>query len=384
MVFDPLVAVESLYIHWPFCPYRCNFCPFVALAGHDHFMDQYHRALQKEIINYGKSCLAKQPIKTLFMGGGTPSTYPPLLLLETFGILKELFVFAPDAEITIEVNPGTVNQEKLEAWKQAGINRLSIGVQSLDDAVLKKLNRHQSAQDVINLLKQAQHLFDNLSVDLIIGLPEVTEERWKMDLAELMRWPLTHISLYFLTVHEETPLYYGVKKKKIALLPDDKLVDLYNWSVGFLKEHGFVQYEVSNFARPGYESKHNSVYWNRSAYKGFGLGAASFDGTSRLQNDKRLIEYLEGITLGKNVSVMSELLTEDQVWLERLMLGLRQAQGIDVDDLTKLLSVDKQLKFMEQVKLLSYENFLTYDGKRASLTSKGLALASEITVQLSL
>ncbi len=384
MLFDPSASVESLYIHWPFCPYRCNFCPFVALAGHDHFMEQYHSALQKEIIDYGKTRLVKKPIKTLFMGGGTPSTYPPVLLLDTFAILKDIFTFTPDSEITIEVNPGTVDQEKLETWKKAGINRLSIGVQSLDDAVLKKLNRHQSAEDVINLLKQAQHLFDNLSVDLIIGLPEVTKERWKMDLAELMRWPLTHISLYFLTVHEETPLYYGVKQKKIKLLPDDTLVDLYNWSVAFLKEHGFVQYEVSNFAKPGYESKHNSVYWNRSAYKGFGMGAASFDGKSRLQNDKRLLEYLEGITLGKNVTVMSELLTDDQVWLEKLMLGVRQAKGVDVHELIGLLSVDKQLKFMQQIELLSYEKFLTYDGFRAALTSKGLALASEITVQLSL
>ncbi len=205
-------AVESLYIHWPFCPYKCHFCPFVALAGHDAFMERYHKALSAEIERYAREHKSSQPLQTLFFGGGTPSTYPPHLLLDMFGTLNNVFTFASDAEISLEVNPGTVTQEKIETWKHVGINRLSIGVQSLNDGVLKRLNRHQSLADVISLFEMATPLFDNISVDMILGLPDVSVQEWKDSLLKIVQWPIKHLSLLFLTVHEDTPLYFGVKK----------------------------------------------------------------------------------------------------------------------------------------------------------------------------
>ena len=168
------------------------------------------------------------------MGGGTPSTYPNTLLLDMFDTLYKGFVIDKTTEISIEVNPGTVKLEQLTVWKEVGINRLSIGVQSLKDSALKSLNRHQSAADVEWLLGQASALFDNISVDLILGLPDVSVSDWKELLARVVSWPINHVSVYFLTVHENTPLYFKVQRNQVVLPPDDTIIDLYHWTVDLL------------------------------------------------------------------------------------------------------------------------------------------------------
>ena len=384
MNFDTTSSFESVYIHWPFCPYKCHFCPFVALASHDQFMPQYHRMLCKEIRDFCQQVDQKSSIKTVFLGGGTPSTYPNDLLLDMFGTLNNALTLDETAEISIEVNPGTVNQERLETWKQVGINRLSIGVQSLKDDVLKKLNRHQSAADVFRLLDSAHLLFDNISVDIILGLPGVSVDDWKELLETLVTWPIKHMSMYFLTVHEDTPLYFGVKAKKIMLPTDDTIVDLYEWSVNYLALHGFARYEISNFARQGYESRHNSVYWHRKPYKGFGLGACSFDGKNRFQNQKNLTNYLEGVDQGKNIHSFSETLTQEQEWLEIVMLGLRQSQGVRIADVIHNLTPEQRTNFYQKINILRDENLLTCNDDVVRLTSSGLAVENEIVLKLSM
>lgn len=375
--------VHSLYIHWPFCPYKCHFCPFVALAGHDHFMDRYHEALKKEIETFGKERVHKVPLKTVFFGGGTPSTYPLHLLLDTFDILKGIYGLDPQAEISIEVNPGTITNEKLEVWKDMGINRLSIGVQSLNDKVLSGLNRHQRASDVHLLLEKAQKLYSNLSVDLIVGLPGVSSGEWKELISTVVSWPITHVSLYFLTVHEDTPLYFGVKAQKILLPPEEAIVDLYLWSIEQLARAGFMQYEISNFARSGHISYHNSVYWQRKPYKGLGLGACSFDGHARFQNEKSLLKYLEGIEGELDVTVFSEELTQKQAWLEMLMLGLRQTRGVVLKEILHLLSEGQKKAFFQAAATLVEAGLLAYNDEHAYLTLQGLAVANEVIVKLS-
>ena len=266
MNYQCLGKTRSLYIHWPFCPYKCHFCPFVALASHDQFMTQYHHALVKEIEQFEPS--GKLTIDTIFFGGGTPSTYPSDLLLDMFGTLRRKFIISDTAEITIEVNPGTVQEEQLIVWKQLGINRLSIGVQSLKDSVLNKLNRKQSLADVRWLIEKAASYFNALSVDLILGLPGVSEQEWKQMLADIVQWPIVHISIYFLTVHEETPLYFKVKKQEVLLPPDDAVVDLYIWSIEFLKIMGLNNMRFLILASQVYHSRHNSAYWNEQHIKG--------------------------------------------------------------------------------------------------------------------
>lgn len=285
--------------------------------------------------------------------------------------------------MTIELNPGTVTPEKLEGWKRLGINRLSVGVQSLNDAVLTKLNRHQKAADVYRLMHQAEPIFDNISVDIIVGLPGVSTNEWKSMIETMVTWPIKHISMYFLTVHEDTQLYFGVQQKSIQLPCDDEVVDTYYWTIEKLAQHGIMQYEISNFARPGWESQHNTVYWQRKPYKAFGLGACSFDGYSRFQNEKNLLKYIKGIHHNDTISLFTEKLSDKQVWLECLMLGLRQLKGVSLLEMLEPLSDEEKKEFICQVNELVSSQLLTCLDGRIALTLTGLSVANEIVVKLS-
>ncbi len=382
MPYNSASETRSLYLHWPFCPYKCHFCPFVAIASHDQYMEQYHQALIAEIERFGKGYKGSGVLDTIFLGGGTPSTYPPSLLLDTFDTLRRMFIFDEAIEVSIEVNPGTVNQEKLETWKAAGINRLSIGVQSLDDTVLKKLNRHQTAQSVFQLLEAASPLFSNISIDLILGLPEISSAAWRDLIEKVVRWPITHISVYFLTVHEDTPLYFKVQTNRISLPSDETMVELYYWTIATLAAHGFEQYELSNFAKKGYESRHNSVYWDREPYKAFGLGACSFDGTQRFQNEKNLMRYLEKVEKGEDVTIFAETLTPAQKQLEKLMLGLRRRPGVAIAAIVEDLSPLDTETFKRKVGVLQQKNLIQEHDGRLALTPAGLVVENEVIAQL--
>lgn len=374
--------LEHLYVHWPFCPYKCNFCDFVAIASHESFMQQYHESLCKEIQDFKELYDAQAPLKTLYIGGGTPSTYPLPLLLDMFAILKETISFDGSTEVTLEVNPGTVEQGALEVWKNIGINRLSIGVQSLKDTVLQGLNRHQTKIDVINLLQKTAPLFENVSVDFIVGLPGVTAEEWKAMILEAMTWPIQHISVYFLMVHEKTPLYFKIKQKSVVLPPDDEIVDLYYWTVDVLEQHGFHRYELSNFAKKGFESKHNTAYWERKGYKGFGLGACSFNGQYRFQNNKNLRNYFQAVIDKNDLIQEVEEITPAQISMEKIMLGLRQAQGITIADVVRDFSLAQQQHFKERADWLEAKGFVRQEAGRLFLTPQGFILENEVAVNL--
>lgn len=384
MYYNASVKTHSLYIHWPFCPYRCHYCPFVALASHDPFMERYHNALVKEVKNFGECLSEKIVLKTVYFGGGTPSTYPDHLLLDMFVILGEFFVFDENTEVTIEVNPGTVRPGQLELWKNMGINRMSVGVQSLNDDVLKKLNRQQKASDVYALLDKAPEYFDNISVDLILGLPGISSSEWKDLLSTIVTWKISHISMYVLEVHDSTPLFFNVTAKKVVLPCDDEVVDLYYWSRDFLMKYGFKQYEVSSFAREGYESRHNSMYWERKPYKGFGLGACSFDGVRRLQNEKNLMKYLESIEKDEHKEAFVESITQQQVYAEKIMLGLRRIKGVNWEDASADLTKEQKNELLSRIKLLKKENLITENNGCLQLTPQGLVVENEIITRLSL
>jgi putative oxygen-independent coproporphyrinogen III oxidase len=382
--YDPLVSTEYLYIHWPFCPYKCTFCPFVAFAGVDQYMGQYHKALCQEINFFKQHNNTKSPIKTIFMGGGTPSTYPDKLLLDMSATLRDVFRFANDLEFTIEVNPGTVRLEQFEIWKEVGINRLSIGVQSLNDKALFKLNRHQSAEDVYFLLDKASKQFDNISVDIIIGLPGVSKSDWRNLVENLVNWPIQHVSMYFLTIHENTMLYRGVMEGKVQLPVDDEVVDQYYWTTERFKQAGFEQYEVSNFARPGFASKHNQAYWERVPYRGFGVGACSFDGRMRYGNDKNLLKYLKNSQEGCFAANFAEELDFKQAWLEKLMLNMRRSKGVNINDLLMNLNHLQVANFWQNLESLQQAGFLIVEEGCLYLTPKGLSVENEIVVKLSI
>lgn len=335
-----------------------------------------------ELKVYSDGLIQKQPLDTIYIGGGTPSTWPDELLLDTFGKLEEVFDLKAISEISIEANPGTVRKEQLELWKSVGINRLSMGVQSLDDAVLKKLNRHQKADDVRQLVKWAEKTCKSVSIDLIVGLPGVSKEQWKKQVKEIVMWPIEHISMYFLSIHEGTALYFKVQRKTELLPPDDEVVDLYYWTVEEFEKHGFFQYEVSSFAKSGFQSQHNQAYWDRKTYKGIGVGAWSFDGTYRFQNEKQLMRYINAFSKGESPLCYKEKLTNEQVRFEKIMLGLRKMTGISIKEIIVGLSPEKEKLFKEKMELLKSKKLLRTDGDRLFLTKKAFSIENEVAVKL--
>ena len=381
MQFVMADSICSIYIHWPFCRSRCDYCPFIAMACHEQYMERYHQALMSEIALFAEqnpNC----SVDTLYIGGGTPSTWPDRLLLDMSGKIRSVLFTDQLREMTIEVNPGTVRAEQFALWRRCGINRISIGVQYADPAILAALNRFQTQSDVQHVLAMAGSEFNNISVDLMLGLPGVDAEGWYNFLNEVVTWPITHISLYCLMVHEHTPLYYKVERGEVKV-PDDGLVaDLYCWSIEFLAKHGFMQYEVSNFARQGYESQHNTVYWDRKPYKGFGLGACSFDGNRRFMNEQNLMRYVSTIEQRGDPNAFVEQLNSEDVRLEKIMLGLRRRIGILYETLVEGLSADKRHAIGMKVQRLSEAGLLQIVDNNLSLTTAGFVLEQEIIAEL--
>lgn len=376
---------KHLYIHWPFCSSKCHFCDFVAFEQHENYQEAYHRILCKEIETFAKQydASADRSIHTIFLGGGTPSLYPLEWITELFDVLKANFNFDTIQEISIETNPADIDEEKLEVWRELGINRMSLGVQSLDDDVLLKLNRRQRAQDVLRSMRIAPKYFDNISADFILGLPNVSQERWFDSIRQAVKWPITHMSMYFLTIHEKTPLYFKVERGEVALVHDDELVRTYEKTVEYLASHDFEQYEISNFAKPGYASIHNQAYWDRKPYKGFGVGASSFDGQTRSTNDNNLPRYLEyGSQSSYSTLATSEKLTPQQAQLEHLMLGLRQKKGLDLHAVVYSLKADQKNQFDRNLAALIQAGLVEMHNKAIRLTLKGMALENEIVVRL--
>ena len=382
MIYDNCADTRSLYIHWPFCPYRCHFCPFVTVVGTNHLMDDYYQALKTEIEVFAKNSEKKLSLETLYIGGGTPSTWPNKLLLDMSGTLGNIFDISALQEFSLEVNPGTVQEEQLKVWKECGINRLSIGVQSLNDEVLAGLNRHQKASDVYQLLDWCSGVFENVSIDLIIGLPGVSDSEWKAMLHTVGSWPVKHISMYFLSIHENTPLFTRLVKNELTLPADDPVVDLYYWSIETLASYGFEQYEVSSFAKQGYRSKHNQVYWDSKPYKGFGIGSCSFDGNMRFANEKNIVRYIDALKNDKSVIVESETLTLEQRKLEIVMLGLRRMDGLKIAEVIEMMNGEEQKRFFEKASFFEEKKLLKCDGVRLYLTTMALPIENEIAVKL--
>jgi oxygen-independent coproporphyrinogen-3 oxidase len=365
--------VKYLYIHWPFCNKKCFYCDFISFEKHEQFTNRYLEALCNEINNFAKTQKSNiAPIKTIFFGGGTPSLCPLPLFEKLYKTISSNFDLTNLAESTIETNPGDVTKKHLETWKKPGINRLSIGVQMLDEQILKTVNRHQKNEDVKKLLNLTPLYFKNISVDLILGLPGTTPERWHQTLEFVVNAPIKHISVYFLTIYEKTPLYFKIKRGEITPISDDLLIDMYEQTIKFLETNNFLQYEISNFAKPGYESIHNRAYWDRKSYRGFGIGAASFDGKKRLVNSNNLLKYLH------SPPPKEEILAPEDVFLEKLMLGLRQRKGIDLQRMVYFLSREEYRGLKEKVEYLKKKNFVQEKNGRVSLTIRGMVLENKV------
>ncbi|MBR6117842.1 MAG: radical SAM family heme chaperone HemW [Paludibacteraceae bacterium] len=313
--------VAGLYIHIPFCKKRCLYCDFFSTTQLER-REEYVQAVLRELEQ--RKDEAGEPIRTIYIGGGTPST----LSIELTTAINQLITSYQPAEYTIEVNPGDVTKEYLQGLRSLGLNRLSMGVQSFQDELLQLIGRRHNARQAIEAVKIAQEAgFDNISIDLMYALPTQSMEQWKADIETALSLGIQHVSCYGLMYEEGTALTKMLEEGQIEAIDEDTENAMYDMLCDYLQQAGFVHYEVSNFALPGYEAKHNSAYWDHTPYIGIGAGAHSFIPPVRSWNPSDLDAYISGIT-AQNLQRESETLTKDDLYNERMMLGLRTNRGV--------------------------------------------------------
>lgn len=318
----------GIYIHIPFCRSKCDYCDFYSLAGRDDRMDQYQKALLSHIKETAP--LAQDfPVDTIYIGGGTPSYYGAKRLKELLSVIRKLYKVEKDAEVTVECNPDSVDVKSLKILRKAGVNRLSMGMQSANACELERINRIHTPQQVNEAATAARKAgFTNLSLDLIYGLPGQTMDSWKATVEHALSLIPQHLSCYGLKVEEGTPLAARVAQGEV-LPDDDQQADLYLWTVGRLERAGYPQYEISNFAKPGFASRHNLRYWLTQPYIGFGPGAHSDFGGRRYSFVRDLDAYIQGVLQGGDIIDESEIIPKRERCGEYLMLRLRTVQGIN-------------------------------------------------------
>ena len=318
----------GIYIHIPFCRSKCDYCDFYSLAGRDDRMAQYQKALLSHIKETAP--LAQDfPVDTIYIGGGTPSYYGAKRLKELLGVIRKLYKVEKDAEVTVECNPDSVDVKSLKILRKAGVNRLSMGMQSANACELERIHRIHTPQQVNEAATAARKAgFTNLSLDLIYGLPGQTMDSWKATVEHALSLIPQHLSCYGLKVEEGTPLAARVAQGEV-LPDDDQQADLYLWTVGRLERAGYPQYEISNFAKPGFASRHNLRYWLTQPYIGFGPGAHSDFGGRRYSFVRDLDAYIQGVLQGGDIIDESEIIPKRERCGEYLMLRLRTVQGIN-------------------------------------------------------
>ena len=321
----------GIYIHIPFCASKCGYCDFYSLAGCEHLMPEYHEALLSHLKESAPSIKAYE-VDTLYFGGGTPSFYGADRIADIFNTLKLNGNVRVDSEVTVECNPDSTSVNALKLLREEGVNRLSIGVQATDNNLLKLIGRRHNFQQAKQTISQARKAgFENINLDLIYGLPSQTKGDWAETLARIVELHPEHISCYGLRLEEGTPMWNEYHGSPV-LPDDDEQADMYCYAAEMLERYGYKQYEVSNFAAPGFESRHNLKYWNLDDYMGFGPGAHSCVGTLRYSFVKDLRKYITGVQ--KNVSIIDEYQVVDPLEraVEYIMLGMRTVRGISEKD----------------------------------------------------
>ncbi|MDO9391035.1 MAG: radical SAM family heme chaperone HemW [bacterium] len=370
--------MNSVYIHIPFCRAKCHYCGFNSKPLEQPAeLKNYFQALAREID--GRRTEIKS-IKTIYAGGGTP-TIAPARLIET--MVNALRPWAPEAELTIEANPGTVSLEKLKALREMGFNRLSLGVQSFNDDRLKQIGRVHTARQAVKAFELgAKAGFANINLDLIYALPGQSLNDWKKDLAKALSLDPRHLSLYSLTYEENTEFRRQKAEGKIIPCGEDTEADMYLEAVDRLDRAGLKRYEISNFAQKGYCSQHNINYWRAGDYLGFGAGAHSHRGDKRWSNVKNIERYVRSVNGGKSPADFRETISPEQQRFEALFLGLRMAAGIEIKSYKRRFG-KSPLEHKPQVWLRWKEQgWADWDGRTLRLTPQGLLLADGLAVEL--
>ena len=361
----------AIYVHIPFCEQKCRYCDFLSFRSTDDIKFRYLLALLHEINQTDGS---RYIVKSIFIGGGTPSCVPSYFITKIMEALQKRFILAVDAEISMEMNPGTVRKTSLMEYKKAGINRVSLGLQSTFDDDLGRLGRIHDYKIFLNTYGIVRSVgFKNVNIDLMSSLPGQTVERMQTNLERVVALEPEHISVYSLIVEEGTPFARMAEEGRLNLPDEDTEVEIDKLTRSFLSENGYHRYEISNYALEDYECRHNLVYWNRGDYLGFGLGAASLMGSTRFSNTRDLQKYIDA----RGMSEMKiQRLTDKDAMEEFMFLGLRKVAGVSESDFEKFFGkklLDVYGKILE--KQLS-DGMMTHEGDRWALTEKGMDVSN--------
>ena len=380
----------ELYIHVPFCIKKCAYCDFLSAPAGEEERQRYVETMIKEIQGYRKK-YQEYCVTTIFVGGGTPSVLSGEQIKEVFNALRASFVIDTQAEITIEVNPGTVTEEKVEAWMQAGVNRISIGLQSVNDEELQMLGRMHTYKDFLNtyhLLRDKG--FNNLNIDLISAIPGQTLESWKKTLSTVAELEPEHISAYSLIVEEGTPFYTiygeggadGNLESVVQPLPDEETERfIYEETETILQKYGYDRYEISNYAKPGYACRHNEGYWRRVNYLGVGLGASSLIENQRFRNFSTYDAYMDAIQNQKLFHEEVESLSVTDEMEEFMFLGLRMMSGISREEFQKKFGKKIETVYEKQIQQLKKDGLIEFVENRIRLTKRGIDISNYVFEQ---
>lgn len=370
----------GIYIHIPFCKQKCYYCDFVSYAKQEDKIEQYIDALKKEIEEEAKNDKDRENVvTTIYIGGGTPSLIEAKYIEELISTVRENYFVKDEAEITIEVNPGTVNKEKFECYRKVGINRISIGLQSTNNELLKEIGRIHNYGEFWECYKKAREVgFENINVDLMLGLPNQTIKDVEESLNKVICLKPEHISFYSLIVEENTVLEKMIEEKVLSL-PEEEIERKMYWKAKeILEQNGYIHYEISNFAKKGYFSKHNYNCWEQKEYIGFGVAAHSYIQSKRYYNTSSICEYIKNIkdkNIQKNITVC-EIQTKEDKEKEYMLLGLRKIEGINIQDFKNKFVDNPIYLFRKELGKLVNEELIEIDFNQIKLTNKGLDFAN--------
>lgn len=355
---------------------KCMYCDFLSVPFDEGLAARYIKALVHE---FNIRSDAADELKTIYIGGGTPTTLSPEILRTLFTGLAEAFTISVDAEITIEANPGTIDKEKIMALKACGVNRFSLGVQSFNDRELRLLDRIHSAPEAIKAFASLRDCgVRNISIDLIYGIPGQTVQKWKASLSTAIELGPEHISAYELTPEKGTPLDSAIIENKLGKPEEDIILVMYYYTIDALKAAGYSHYEISNFAREGLESRHNMNYWNRGGYIGIGAGAHSFIGGKRISNTCDIKKYIDTLETGYLATEGDMFVSGEDAIKETIFLGLRKTEGLNTDRFKEDFGVDISGAATESIK----NGLLVSDREMLRLTTKGILVSNAVIVRL--
>lgn len=367
----------GLYLHIPFCASKCVYCDFASYPHRETAWEPYLRALCGEMASWRERMEGHEVI-SVFLGGGTPSLLSEAQIARLLESAASQFRISPDAEITMEANPGTLTLPKLRACRAAGVNRLSFGVQAMDDRLLRRLGRIHTVREAVDAVEMARAAgFDNVSLDLMYALPGQSRADWRSTLRDAVALEPEHISAYSLIVEEGTPLARQVARGEAELPDEDAAVDMHREAVHFLSEAGYERYEISNYARPGRACRHNIIYWERGEYLGLGCAAHSLVGETRFENPRDLDRYLAG---ERQLNV--EHIDRQEAMEEMLMLATRMCRGMNLADYRRQFGEDFLRTRMRMLERLRKMGLVEWSADFLWLTERGLELQNAVVVEL--